>query len=78
MFTLREYIEHKGVHQVAREMGLDAATISQWKNFKAVPRPHNATKLIQLTNGLLTWASIYQPYVDHNNEAQLEFDFGDT
>lgn len=78
MFTLQEYIEHKGVHQVAREMGLDASTVSAWKNFKAAPKPHHAHKLIQLTHGLLTWAGVYQPFVDHNNEAQLAFDFGDN
>lgn len=78
MFTLQQYIEHKGVHQVAREMGVEAQSVSAWKNFKAVPRPHHGARLIELTNGLLTWASIYQPFVEHNNEKQLEFDFGQS
>lgn len=77
MFTLQQYIEHKGVAVVSRELDADIATVSQWKLFKSAPRPHTAAKLIALTNGLLTWASIYQPYVDHNNEQQLAFDFGD-
>ena len=72
MFTLKEYIEHKGVHQVARETGVEASTVSAWKNFKAAPRPHLAHLLIETTNRLLTWEGIYQPFVDANNEKQLE------
>ena len=75
MFTLQMYIEHKGVNQVAREVGVEGAAVSHWKLFKAAPRPHLAAMLIQMTNGLLTWEGIYQPFVDHNNEKQLEFDF---
>lgn len=75
VFTLQLYIEHKGAATVARELGVESATVSHWKLFKAAPRPHIAAALIQQTNGLLTWEGIYQPFVDHNNENQLEFDF---
>lgn len=72
MFTLKEYIEIKGVNQVARECGVEPATVTAWKSFKSSPRPHVAHLLIRTTNDLLTWESIYQPFVDHNNENQLE------
>lgn len=72
MFTLQEYIEHKGVNQVAREVGVESATVSNWKLLKASPRPHVAHLLITMTNRLLTWEGIYQPFVDHNNEDQTE------
>lgn len=77
MFTLLSYIHHKGAATVARELGVTEMTVSHWNAYRSAPTPHNAAKLIQLTNGLLTWESIYQPFVDHNNERQIEMDFGD-
>jgi hypothetical protein len=76
MFTLQNYIVAKGAPVVAKEMGVEEATVSAWKLFKSAPRPHLASALVRMTNGLLTWEGIYQPFVDHNNEKQLEFDFG--
>jgi hypothetical protein len=76
LFTLNMYIEHKGVLQVARELGVEGAAVSAWKSYKTAPRPHLAHLLIQMTNGLLSWEGIYQPFVDHNNEKQIEMDFG--
>lgn len=75
VFTLQDYIEHKGGAEVAREMGVDEQTVYYWKNYKNAPRPQAAHRLIQLTNGLLSWASIYQPFVDHHTDQQLSFDF---
>lgn len=75
VFTLQDYIEHKGPTAVARELGIDEQTVYHWRNYKTSPRPHHAHKMIQLTNGLLSWAGIYQPFVDHNNEQQIAFDF---
>lgn len=77
VFTLREYIEHKGVNQVAREVGVEGAAVSKWFNLKGTPRPHLAHLLIRMTNGLLSWEGIYQPFVDANNEDQLEMKLGE-
>jgi len=76
-FTLTDYIDHKTGAQVARELGIEEQTVYYWKHKRSVPRPHTAAKLINLTGGLLTWESIYQPFVDHNIEEQLKFDFKD-
>lgn len=76
MFTLQMYIEHKGAAVVARELDIEIMTVLNWKNFKHAPKPHSAARMIELTNGLLTWESIYKPFVDNNNEKQLELDFG--
>jgi len=75
MFTLSEYIERKTVAQVSRDLGVDSSTVSQWKALIASPRPHTAYKLIQQTNNLLTWESIYLPYVERDLKSQLELDF---
>ncbi len=75
MLSLKEYIDHKGVMNVAREVDVEPSTVSHWKALKAVPRPHTAAKLIELNNNLLSWESIYKPFVDHNNESQLIIDF---
>jgi hypothetical protein len=77
MYTLKNYIDHKGAATVSREMGVSETTISFWYHFKTSPRPHQASKLITLTNNILTWEGIYQPFVDHNNESQVEMDFGE-
>lgn len=75
LFTLQDYIEHKGAAEVAREVGVDDVAVHYWKTFQRAPRPHTAHKLIQITNGLLTWEGIYQPFVDQHNEMQLTMDF---
>lgn len=63
MFTLAKYIEHKGIGQVAKDAGVTEAAVSQWKRMVAVPRPELAGLLIEQTNGLLSYESIYAPYV---------------
>lgn len=73
--TLPQYIEIKGVPVVAAELGVEAQTVHYWKAFRSAPKPHTAAKLVALTNGLLTFESIYKPYVEHNAQEQLEFDF---
>ena len=73
MFTLKEYIEHIGVNELARQLKIEGTTVSYWKSYRSAPRPHTAFALIKKTGGLLTWGGIYQPFVDHNNEDQLNF-----
>lgn len=73
MFTLQKYIEHIGVNELARQLNVEGTTVSHWKNFRSAPRPHMAFALIQKTGGLLTWEGIFQPFVDNNNEDQLNF-----
>lgn len=77
LFTLRQYIEHKGGAQLARELGIDEQTVYFWKAMKTAPRPLIAHTLILTTNGLLTWEGIYQPYVDFNIDKQLKFEIED-
>lgn len=72
MITLQDFINHKGGRILAAELGVDENTIYMWKAKKQAPRPHTAKKLIDMTAGLLTWDGIYGPYLEHNNETQLE------
>ena len=73
MFTLQQYIEHIGVNELARQLRIEGTTVSYWKHFRSAPKVHTAYALIKKTGGLLTWEGIYQPFVDNNNEDQLNF-----
>jgi hypothetical protein len=77
MFTLQDYIEHRGATVVARDLSVDEQTVYFWKHKRSAPKPVTAEKLISLSGGLLTWAGIYQPYCDANNIKQLSFDYKD-
>ncbi len=76
LFTLQDYIELRTGAAIARDLGVDEQTVYFWKSKRSAPKPHTAARLIALTNGLLSWEGIYQPFVDHHVESQLEFDFG--
>jgi len=75
--TLVEYIEFMGAVKVAEQTDVDPASVYYWKQLKTAPSPHNAWKLIKDSNGILTWAGIYQPFVDNLEQKQLEFDLKD-
>lgn len=64
--TLPQFIDGLGAGKVAGLIGVDPATVRYWRNFVNCPRPESAAKLIELSLGLLSWESIYQPYIDHN------------
>ena len=73
MITIQEYIIHKGCSKVAKELGVEVMTVLNWKNYKSVPKPETASRLVAMTNKVLTWESIYQPYVDfHANKPKQE------
>lgn len=73
-FTLQDYIAHKGVATVAKELGCDTQTVYYWKDLKTAPRPAVASKLIELSGGLLSFESIYGPFVKKCKDGQLSFE----
>ncbi len=67
--TLREFIEHLGAGKLAMQLNVSRQAVAQWANFKAAPKPATAAEIIELSYGLVTWESIYQPYVNMMGEA---------
>lgn len=65
--NLVTYIQGLGAPKVARAIGVEVATVYYWAQYKTCPRPIQAAKLIEISLGLLSWESIYQPYIDHIN-----------
>lgn len=66
--TLVQYIQALGAPKVARTLGVEPSTVYYWAQYKSVPAPKTAAKLIEISLGLLSWESIYQPYIDNNSE----------
>lgn len=77
LFTLQDYIMHKGVTKVAEEVGCDRQAVYQWKELSTAPRPAVAAKLIELSGGLLSFEGIYRPFVEHQKIEQLSFEMGE-
>lgn len=75
--SLEEYIRIKTITGVAKDINVSKASVSHWVQYYSSPRPVVAAKLIETSNGLLTWASIYQPYINQIKSKQLEFQFND-
>jgi hypothetical protein len=73
--TLKDYVNAIGKAKLAEQLGITEEAIYYWTRYINAPRPHVAFRLIQISNGLLTWEKIYQPFVDNNVESQTSFDF---
>ena len=57
--TLSEYIQDVGISVVAKKIGTSESTVKAWRYYSRVPRVKQAKQLMNITNGLLTWDSIY-------------------
>ncbi len=64
--TLREFIEQIGPNELAMRLNVSKQTVSFWFNFQTAPKPMTAAQIIELSYGLVSWESIYKPYVDMN------------
>lgn len=69
--TLSEYITRMTPAKFCRLMNVTEHTAYNWKNKKAIPSAATAYDIIQVSNGLLTWESIFQPFFDDKDESQL-------
>lgn len=61
---LQEFIDSIGQPQIAEMMKVTTQTVSNWRTYKVAPPPLEAFKLIEISHGALSWASIYDPFID--------------
>lgn len=64
--TLREFIDQIGPNKLAMTLNVSKQTVSLWYNLATAPKPLTAAQIIELSYGLVSWESIYKPYVDMN------------
>jgi hypothetical protein len=57
--TLSEYIKEIGEQNLADLIGVSRTTTKSWRYFVRTPKVKQAKKLINISNGLLDWESIY-------------------
>jgi hypothetical protein len=68
--TLREFIDQIGPNKLAMTLNVSKQTVSLWYNLQTAPKPLTAGQIIELSYGLVSWESIYKPYVDMNSGAK--------
>lgn len=61
--TLSSWIVTTGPKNVAKLLKVDAATVSQWKNQNAFPRPKHLVKINKLSKGQVTYRSMIESFV---------------
>lgn len=61
---LHEFIDSVGQRPLAKKLNVTNVTISNWYRYSHAVPPIDAFKLIELSHGALSWASIYDPFVD--------------
>jgi len=64
--TLRQFIDQIGPSKLAMALNVSKQTVSLWYTLTTAPRPLSAAQIIELSYGLVTWESIYKPYVEMN------------
>lgn len=57
----KAYIEREGVEKIAALCGVDPRAVQGWRYRARRPRPEIAPRLIEASNGDLTWQDIYPP-----------------
>lgn len=60
---LNEWLTVMGTSKSAELLKVSTVTICQWKKVETSPKVMMAHKIIKLSNGLVTWESVYAPYV---------------
>lgn len=61
---INDYIKKVGKKIIYSELGIPVSTQEKWETLEKCPRPKTAAILIENSNGLLTWDSIYAPYIE--------------
>ena len=75
---LIEWLTLMGTTKVAGLLGVSTVTICQWKKAETSPQVMMADKIIALSNGLVTWESVYAPYVSarkNKDPNQIDMNF---
>jgi hypothetical protein len=69
--TLSEYIQTVGIDEVARLISTSPSTVKAWRYYTRTPRVKQAKILIQISNGILNWESIYGLVTDTNTDRAI-------
>lgn len=62
--TLQEFIARKGDAVIAQQLGAKPRTVASWRRGERLPRPHQARRLVELSEGALSLDAVYAPLVD--------------
>lgn len=62
--NITEYIKKVGKKKINEDLNIPISTIAKWEKLEKSPRPMTAARLIEYSRGILSWASIYAPYVE--------------
>ena len=65
---LIEWLEAMGNKKIMELLGVSIETIYQWKRADTSPKVMMAHKIVELSNGLVNWRSVYAPYVRRRTE----------
>lgn len=58
---LRTYLKAAGDETVAARIGVKPRTVASWRRGERMPRPDQARRLVDLSDGALTWSDVYAP-----------------
>lgn len=70
--TLKNYVDTRGVNQVAALCRVTTATVYNWLAHTTPPQPLKAHLMIQDSMCMLTYDSIYSAYMAANHDLILE------
>ena len=65
---LHEYIKQQSVTKVAKLLDTNHSTVSNWLYLKATPSDIQKYRIVKLTHGLVTYAEIIEPVINHQIE----------
>lgn len=60
--NLKDWIIKTGVVKAAEQLDIGYTAVSNWKQYRAVPEPKTARKIVKLTKGKVSYDNIYEPY----------------
>ena len=70
MITLPDFIEKLGSKKIQHTLSVSRQNVDAWRDMVSAPTPVRAMELIAISSGLLTWQSIYEPYVKQKMKGQ--------
>lgn len=79
--NLIEWLEAMGNKKVMALLGVSIETIYQWKRGDTSPKVMTAHKIVSSTGGIVTWESVYAPYVEKRTQKdpnQIEMKFKES
>ena len=75
--NLKQYVDTRGVNQVAELCRVTPQTVYNWVNMQTYPGPFMCKLMIDDSMNMLTFNSIYEAYVLHNYEVVVKHKMSD-